>query len=39
MNVAYVGGLLEGLGKTGPKARLDPQPRRCCVTVVPQPDA
>jgi predicted ArsR family transcriptional regulator len=37
MNVAYVAGLLEGLGKSGPEARLDPQPGRCCVTVVPRP--
>jgi predicted ArsR family transcriptional regulator len=36
MNVAYVAGLLEGLGKSGPEVRREPQPGRCCVTVVPR---
>jgi predicted ArsR family transcriptional regulator len=36
MNVAFVKGLLEGLERTGPEVRLDPQPGRCCVTVVPR---
>lgn len=35
MNVAFVKGLLGGLERTGPEVRLDPQPGRCCVTVVP----
>jgi predicted ArsR family transcriptional regulator len=37
MNVAFVTGLLEGLDRPGPEVRLDPQPGRCCVTVVPRP--
>jgi predicted ArsR family transcriptional regulator len=37
MNVAFVKGLLEGLETTSPEVGLDPQPGRCCVTVVPRP--
>jgi predicted ArsR family transcriptional regulator len=37
MNVSFVAGLAEGLGKTGNEVRLDPQPGRCCVTVAPRP--
>jgi predicted ArsR family transcriptional regulator len=39
MNVAFVRGLVEGLDRTGIEVRLDPQPGRCCVTVVPRPAA
>lgn len=35
MNVAFVEGLVEGLGQTGQEVRLDPQPGRCCVTIRP----
>ena len=35
MNVAFVEGLVEGLGETGDDVRLDPQPGRCCVTIRP----
>ncbi len=33
MNLDLIGGLLDGLGRTGPCARLDPGPGRCCVTI------
>jgi predicted ArsR family transcriptional regulator len=33
MNVAYLTGLLQGLGATTMQATLDPQPRQCCVRI------
>jgi predicted ArsR family transcriptional regulator len=39
MNVAFVKGLMEGLGATGAEVNLDPQPGRCCVAVAPRPAA
>jgi predicted ArsR family transcriptional regulator len=33
MNLDLISGLLDGLGHAGPRARLDPAPGRCCVTV------
>jgi predicted ArsR family transcriptional regulator len=38
MNVAFVEGLVEGLGQTGREVCLDPQPGRCCVTIRPGGD-
>jgi predicted ArsR family transcriptional regulator len=35
MNLAFVQGVLEGLGGIGLEARLDPAPSRCCVTLQP----
>ena len=35
MNVAIMEGVLEGLGKTGIRAELDPQPGFCCVAFRP----
>jgi predicted ArsR family transcriptional regulator len=37
MNVAFVRGLVEGLGGTGAEVSLDPQPGRCCVALAPRP--
>jgi hypothetical protein len=31
MNLHLLEGVLEGLGQTGVRARLDPAPSRCCV--------
>ena len=39
MNVAFVAGLVEGLGGTGADVSLDPQPGRCCVALTPRPAA
>jgi predicted ArsR family transcriptional regulator len=39
MNVAYVGGVLQGLGVTSRRATLDPRPQHCCVRVTPRHDA
>jgi predicted ArsR family transcriptional regulator len=33
MNRAYLGGLLEGLGRTDVMASLEPEPGRCCVAI------
>jgi predicted ArsR family transcriptional regulator len=33
MNVAYVGGLLQGLGATTMEATLEPRPKHCCVRI------
>lgn len=38
MNLAFVRGVLKGLGVEGAEARLDPCPSRCCVTLQPTPD-
>jgi predicted ArsR family transcriptional regulator len=38
MNLAFVQGVLEGLGVEGAEARLDPCPSRCCVTLQPTSD-
>ncbi|MEA2506091.1 MAG: hypothetical protein QOH48_709 [Actinomycetota bacterium] len=35
MNLAFVRGVLDGLGGTGVEARLDHGPSRCCVTLQP----
>jgi predicted ArsR family transcriptional regulator len=35
LNVAFVSGLLDGLGTTTLRAALDPHPDRCCVTITP----
>jgi hypothetical protein len=37
MNLAFMEGVLEGLGVSGIHATLDPQPGRCCVTLRPAP--
>ena len=39
MNVAYVGGVLQGLGVTSRSATLDPRPQHCCVRLTPRRDA
>ena len=33
MNVAWAEGVLEGIGEPGARARLDPEPGRCCVVI------
>jgi predicted ArsR family transcriptional regulator len=33
MNLAWAEGVLEGVGETDARARLDPQPERCCVVI------
>lgn len=38
MNLALVGGALEGLGADAARARLDPAPGRCCVVLGPVSD-
>ncbi|HET9894241.1 MAG TPA: helix-turn-helix domain-containing protein [Streptosporangiaceae bacterium] len=35
MNLALIGGLVEGLGLAGLRPVLDPQPGRCCVAIRP----
>jgi predicted ArsR family transcriptional regulator len=35
MNLAWAGGLVEGLGLKGVEVELDPAPRRCCVVIHP----
>ncbi|MGH8860570.1 MAG: transcriptional regulator, partial [Jatrophihabitantaceae bacterium] len=37
INLDLINGLLSGLGETGLHARLDPAPRRCCVTIAREP--
>jgi predicted ArsR family transcriptional regulator len=34
MNLALIAGLIEGIGATGLRAELDPQPSRCCVVIL-----
>ncbi len=38
MNLALLDGLLDGLGRPGLTARLDPTPPYCCVRLEPAPD-
>jgi hypothetical protein len=33
MNLALIGGLVDGLGAAGMRAVLDPAPGRCCVVI------
>ena len=33
MNLAWAEGVLDGVGESGAKARLDPEPGRCCVVI------
>jgi predicted ArsR family transcriptional regulator len=35
LNLAFLDGLLQGLGATDVRAQLDPQPDTCCVTIGP----
>jgi predicted ArsR family transcriptional regulator len=35
LNHAFVGGVVDGLGRTDRRARLEPRPGRCCVEIVP----
>ena len=39
MNLDLIRGLVDKCGPGGPRARLDPEPERCCVTLDRQPTA
>jgi predicted ArsR family transcriptional regulator len=39
MNLAFMGGIVEGAAADGVSASLDPQPGRCCVTLAVAPKA
>jgi hypothetical protein len=38
MNLALIGGLIEGLGPSGLHPALEPQAGRCCVVIRPDED-